>query len=367
MTTLESKSDIIALINNPVFQDLLDISSADDFVSRRYEWPNSQYEYFADPDSDVSSGVQLFSTPSRGNNCGEGYGTWLNVVKLYGNPELAYRVLGTDHTPDGNDHNETMIVGDVRTLTEALDLAFKADELKSFYGYELEDALAGAQSPADQGISNQIAQSVAQLEKAKAAEVLKEHARGRRYWAGIDPADFQTIMGNAKSNGLKLSDHPNVEYAFALNSYLLNGKGEIFGCYNDSAREALGVHVGLAVVGIADTKGAYTYFDQDGVPKTEDQIKNTAIEFMKNEFFPKEVGTTFKFSDHDWEYDVNLADNSFEKMEDQILNDYLIMEDHQDLQPAHSLIGGAAHAFREEREKQYQARLSKENELSQGM
>lgn len=47
MTTLENKSELQLLIQNPGFQALLEIDSSEAFLQRALEHPNQQFEYYA--------------------------------------------------------------------------------------------------------------------------------------------------------------------------------------------------------------------------------------------------------------------------------------------------------------------------------
>jgi hypothetical protein len=313
MTTLEKKSDIIVLIQLPAFQELLGINSAEEFESKGYAWPNRPDEYFDHPDAEVAVGVHLFSTPTRGNNCGSQYGTWLDVCRLYGNPELAFRVIGTDYVPWGNDHDPKIGMGDYRTLAEALDIAFLAHEQGSFE-VDLE-SMTPAQGLADEEAG--VKAALSQHEALARRRQVEQAAQRERMAAPIPLEVLPALLSKAQAQGFVFNTMDNVHLAVAINNHLFAGKGELFGCFNQELNDGLPGRVGITVVGVLDgATGQYAYYDLDGIPKTVEQVQAvTLAKFKADCRLPPDAENLLETTDG-WGDDitVDLAANTLQKL-----------------------------------------------------
>lgn len=246
MTTLHNKSDILDLIKNPAFQELLEIDSEEDFLERARAFPGEQYEYYANKWDEEGAGVTLFSTPKRSNNCGEQYGTWLKVAKLYGSPELPFRVQAAEYVPWGIDVDLENI-GDYRTLGEALDAAFLAHEHgnielnvvaenEELGRYERRDPEVTV--PTADGQSREAHVVNTSVERITTHQKKEAAARELRYQAPVSVDDAVKLMVQikAKMKSFNVEDSTNVRLhlAAAIKEHFFSGQAQLIDVVNPS-------------------------------------------------------------------------------------------------------------------------------------
>ncbi|WP_054068208.1 hypothetical protein [Pseudomonas amygdali] len=127
MSELSRKEDLLELLKKPDFIELLFINSEQEFGEQSQAFQSSHDEYYATDWDEHTSGVDLFTTPRKSIGAGDPWGTWLEVVKLYGNYECQYRVRALEYAPWGQDV-ESSTVGDYKTLGQAMDVALGIHE-----------------------------------------------------------------------------------------------------------------------------------------------------------------------------------------------------------------------------------------------
>jgi len=249
MPTLSSKNEIFKLIRTPEFQTAMSLTTREEYLEQSPKFPNELFEYFTNKwsEDEEGQGVKLFSTPKRGNNCGENYGTWLTVSKLYDNPELPFRVEAAEYVPWGVDV-DFADVGDFKTLGEALDVAFtihevgrielnviREDEVTGRYIKD-ESIIAGA-SASGSALSQQ-AQRVNQTVQGMAdRRQAYEAARKLRYASPACIADMPNLLSQiqAKMKANNVEDEQNIRLhlAAAIKTYLFSGSGELIEVVNN--------------------------------------------------------------------------------------------------------------------------------------
>jgi len=373
MTTLHNKSDILDLIKNPAFQELLEIDSQEAFDERATAFPGLQYEYYANKWDEEGSGVTLFSTPKRSNNCGENYGTWLKVAKLYGNPELPFRVQAAEYVPWGIEVDLENI-GDYRTLGEALDAAFLAHEHGNIeLNVVVENVELGRYVQGDSEISLPTADS--QSSEAKAVNTAIERftlhrkqeavARDIRHQTpvSVDEAAKILVQIKAKMKGRDLEDSTNVRLhlAAAVNKYLFSGQAQLVNVVNnDLSNHDVDVD-GTTLLSVKRGKDT-VFMDVNGVYGSMDEANaSIAKEFTKiyvPEITDRSPGqkpwSVCWFNEEPWE--VYMDENTFssvieepELQEDDDLNPYPEAE-----VEINNIVSGIAEAYKVTRERRYQ-------------
>lgn len=376
MTTLHNKSDILDLIKNPVFQELLEIDSQEDFLERARAFPGQQYEYVANKWDEEGSGVKLFSTPTRSNNCGEHYGTWLTVAKLYGSPELPFRVQAAEYVPWGVEVDLENI-GDYRTLGEALDAAFLAHEHGNIeLNVVVENEELGRYVQGDSEISvptlesqsseaHAVNTSVARISSHQKREA---EAREIRYQASVSIDDAAKLMVQIKAQmkNLNVEDSTNVRLhlAAAVNKYIFAGQGKLINVVNDDL-----INHDVEVDGttlLSVMRGdAPVFLDANGVYGSMDEA-NAAIAKEFTEIYEPEITeqpgkkawSVCWFDEEPWE--VYMDENTFSS----VIEEPLLQDTHP-LNPyptgeeeVNSIVDSIAHAYRVTRERRYQQSIT---------
>lgn len=120
MSYVQDKSEIAALLDSPVFSRLLGIQSREQFLALSKEESGPLGQYFENPwdEADETVGVKLVSTGKPT----ELYGKSVFVAKLYGEHEAPFRVVFSEVVPWGTEMDPDLLVGDFKTLGEALDM-----------------------------------------------------------------------------------------------------------------------------------------------------------------------------------------------------------------------------------------------------
>lgn len=343
MITLSSKSDIKQLLEADNFLKILQLDYTTPIEAR----PASYVEpYYADAESENGpDGVYLFNTPQVSSE--SDVQSYLQVVKLYGQPELPFRVLGVEIW-DEHDGIAISKLSDLRTLAEALDYAFTGHELQTFDHAEIQAEVAGKDAQAKAHSNTALGHYEA---KAK-AETLSGKAREARMAAPIQQSDIAEVMSIAKANGLKLHGMDNFDYAKQMNRALFGDKAEVFVLYTTDIDEN-GSRNEVAILATQDNAARRTYFDIDGKPKTDDQVRDTYKTHLEDLMFAR--------SRHIKEDGLGIEDFT-EIMVRKSSRRELISEAANELNSrgdqyseAQRIIGNAVHAFVNAREAKYQA------------
>lgn len=381
MTTLHHKSEILDLIKNPAFQELLEIDSQEAFLQRESAFPGQQYEYYANKWDEEGSGVTLFSTPKRSNNCGDHYGTWLKVAKLYGNPELPFRVQAAEYVPWGVEV-DLEDIGDYLTLGEALDAAFLAhergnielnvvvenEELGRYVqgGSETSVPSVERQSSEARAVNTSV-ESIASHQKQEAA------AMEVRYQAPIMADDAAKLMTQIKAEmkRFNVEDTTNVRLhlATAVNKYIFAGQGQLINVVNNDLSHHVVDVDGTTLVSL--NRGSDTVFlDANGVYSSM-HAANAAVAKELTEIYEPEITerpgqkswSVCWFDEVPWE--VHMDENTFnvviEEPELQVANPHNPYPTGEE--EVNRIVDSQAHAFRITRERRYQQSLPSELSL----
>ena len=324
MTTLHNKSDILDLIKNTEFQELLEIESREDFLEKdsAYQGGLDLYECYGNKydEDEEGVGVKLFRTPKRGNNCGERYGTWLTVSKLYDSPELPFRVQAAEYVPWGIDI-DLEDIGDYRTLGEALDAAFLAHEkgdiqlnvigLNEDLGrYVKGDSkisvpTADSQSSEAQTVNVSI-ELIAHRQKQEA------NAKAIRYQAPVNfdhlPKLLAQIKAQMKSERVEDTTNVRMHLAAAIKEHIFSGDGQLINVVNGYLSHHVVEFDGTTLVSV--TRGKDTVLlDANGVYGSRDEA-NASITKEFTEIYKREIHESMRgFDEEPWE--VYMDDNTF--------------------------------------------------------
>ncbi|MBI6885781.1 hypothetical protein [Pseudomonas putida] len=124
MLYVSNKGEVASLLDSQLFVKLLGIQSREQFESLTPdEAENGQYFENMWDEADQTRGVVLVSTDR-----GAFYGSKVFVAKLYGEPELPYRVVYSEVVPWGTEMDPDLVVGDFKTLGEALDMLIETHQ-----------------------------------------------------------------------------------------------------------------------------------------------------------------------------------------------------------------------------------------------
>lgn len=124
---------------------LLSLESEGEFESAGFGWRTGHLEY-VNNESIEKLGVILINTPQI-HDTKANEDIYLEVVKLYGNKELPFRVTGVKLFEDVYDKSETVVLKDFSSLGDAIDLAISGYEAKSVDLLEIEEHLVKNADP----------------------------------------------------------------------------------------------------------------------------------------------------------------------------------------------------------------------------
>ena len=351
MRTISNKSEIQDLLEIESFRKVLQIENPLEMLDARRNTRDFYDDYLIKEDSEHGAdGVVLFNTPQISNE--NDLSSYLQVIKLYGNSDLPFRVIGVTIW-DEHEGISTPILSDVRTLSEALDYAFAGHALDTFDHAEIQSHLVSMSSSAPTP-----GYPVLQKHEAKTqATLAAQKARDARLAAPIRESDAEAVMTIAKANSKPLKELPPFDLAVQINSKLFGGKGDIFVVYTEEPDEETGLHGEVAVVGIQDNTGNYSYFDIDGVVKTDAQViesyRQHVDELLHSEFpHIKEDGLSL----------LDFTDVLIRKMEHSEVKaqvDQELYHDDDEYSDSERIIDNAVHDFVTQREAAYQARLDR--------
>lgn len=371
MTTLHNKSEILDLIKNPAFQELLEIDSQEAFHERERAFPGQQYEYHANKWDEEGAGVKLFGTPKRSNNCGEHYGTWLTVAKLYGNPELPFRVQAAEYVPWGIEVDLENI-GDYRTLGEALDAAFLAhehgnielnvivenEELGRYVQGDSEISVPSAESHSSEARAvNTSVERIASHQKQEAA------ARDIRFQAPVSVDDAAKLMAQIKaqmkSEHVDVTTNVRMHLAAAIKEHIFSGDGQLINVVNGYLSHYLFEFDGTTLVSVTRDKDT-VLLDANGVYGSRDEA-NASIAKEFTEIYKREIPERMRgFDEEPWE--VYMDDNTFSPVivaptleEADPDNPYRSGEE-----AVNQIVQDVIHTYKATRERRYQQSISSE-------
>lgn len=278
MTTLSSKADIQKLLQAENFTKILLLDRPASLALSHERPALIVDEYYPDPESDHGpSGAILFNTAQITNSAD--ISSYLQVVKLYGQPELPFRVLGVEIW-DEHEGISISSLNDVRTLAEALDYAFSGHDLDTFTHADITGHLQGSTSslkqPSLPGL--QCYEAGAEADRVRRAE------RKARMAAPIQEAEIAEIMSIAQASGLALDG--SFDTALQMNRELFGSKAEAFVLFTAELDED-GSRNEIAVLSIQDKTGALTYFDIDGTAKTGAQVMESYTTRLEKQMFAK--------------------------------------------------------------------------------
>lgn len=349
MITLSSKSDIHQLLESDNFLKLLQLDNAPLMLPLE-SWPLGYVgQYYPDADSDEGpEGVFLFTTAQVVSE--SDVQSYLQVVKLYGQPELPFRVLGVEIW-DEHDGIAISKLSDLRTLSEALDYAFTGHELQTFDHADIQAAVAGKDTHA----KAQSNTALGNYEAKANAETISRKAQEARMAAPIHQSDIAEVMSIAKANGLALHSMDNFDYAKQMNLALFGGKAEVFVLYTADI-DLDGSRNEVAILATQDNAARHTYFDIDGTPKTAGQAMESYKIHLENLMFAtsprlKEDGLGIE----DFTEIVIRKSSRGELISEAAHELSCIGEQYSEAQ---RIIGNAVQAFRLNREAEYQAKVA---------
>jgi hypothetical protein len=392
MTTLANKTEILTLLQNPMFQAFLEIDSREGYLEKSSEFPNELFEYHAGKWDEEGAGIHLFSTPKRSNNIGRTYGTWLTVSKLYGNPELPFRVQAAEYVPWGVEV-DLQDVGDYRTLGEAVEAAFQVHEhgvieldRKGFDAqgrYSRMDPLvevpkAHMESAHSRAVNDAVLMMESQREHRKSLKMIEAEAFKKRWDVPVKLSDVPALLDqiNAQIAVVKLPQSTDgyLHLAASMNREFFSGQGRLINCHNKDLIQYEAHQCGVFEVGVVGStfvcveRGGYldsVYINTDGVFGTKTEAEASVVanltKLYEPTFQPMEVGPDISLCklDGDEYYEIDLDQNTFSPVKDEPMppeqdpdNPY---EDDEVI--FDRIVSRVANAYKNAREKQYQAAL----------
>lgn len=384
MSTINSKNDIFKLMKTLEFQTAIGLNTREEYLEQSPKFPNELFEYFSNKWKEEGQGVKLFSTPKRGNNCGDCYGTWLTVSKLYGNPDLPFRVQAAEYVPWGVDI-DLADVGDYRTLGESLDVAFIMHEVGRIELNVIgENESTGRYTKADSIISwstasglspqamrvNQILKIITERLHTDAAE------RKMRYAEPVNIADVSKLLPDiqAMMNTRKVEDDTSVRLhlAAAIKEHMFAGRGELIQVVNNDLQHHP-VEIDSTTLLLVRQGDDVAYIDGNGVYSSKEEanvsIANAFTEIYEPQITENPDGKAHSvcwFDEIPWE--VYLDENTFLPVADE---PKLMMGDPLNPYPSgeeevNKIVDRVANAYKMSRERRYQQSLAQASELTPG-
>ena len=343
MTTLNSKKDLLALLNNEHFIDHLATQNIDEFDRKRHELGKISGGYYEYPWDEENSGIELFRTPKRGGNYGgDPWGTWLTVSKLFGDHELPYRVTAKDYAPHGTEMDLDEHVGDFKTIGEALDQAFFIHEHGNINLHVLnEDEENGLYVKGDNEVTtsedapvqlSQVALEANRLASALlAAHRLHQQAMEneaelnrqmlKKAWSvpmTVDEA--KPIIADIVTRLKPLIDgEPYSETmltaATCINTQLFGNTGKLLSCYCDDLTHHATDMIGTVFVAVEREPGVFSFISPDGGMFDDiESAKSSVVAKLHEQYAEERVGENpLWLEDALWEVhldevSLNLAD-----------------------------------------------------------
>ncbi|MBI6882709.1 hypothetical protein [Pseudomonas putida] len=284
MRTLQSKDEVISLLNSQSLQSILRLDTFSE-ISAATRNSGEYYEQYSETGEfdDEPTGIVIFNTPqvTDENNSS----SYLQVIKLYGENDLPFRVVGVSIW-DEHEGISTPTLKDVRSLADALDYAFAAHELDTFEHDEIQQHLNRTASAPGSVTYPELQKHEEQVQAARSAQKALEE----RLSAPVARRDIARVMSIAKADGLIADEMPSFDLARQMNQAFFAGKGEIHVLYTAIPDED-GSHGELAVVEAADKDGNLEFYDLDGTPKTLNQVMASYIDSADDRLHAESPGT----------------------------------------------------------------------------
>lgn len=279
MPSINNRSEIPSLLENPDFTRFLGIQSREQFQEIPSKDVGSVHEYVRNPwdEHHETAGVRLvsFTGPKRNGI----YGRSVYVARLYGNSSEPFRVAGSETVPWGNDMDQDMIFEDFASLGQALDFACMIHEKGSFeinVIQENEEAGVYEKGAATSSVPEQPAYTNADLARHHQFDQAVEASVA--HWSTVVPAfvreefvgfhEIPEIMERAIKLGIN-EFGTQAQTAWAMNVSILGGDGGLVGAHNNDL-SPWGIFEGefFMALEIGDPN-LNVYFDTEGRQLTE--------------------------------------------------------------------------------------------------
>ncbi|MDU8350919.1 hypothetical protein RYA05_03305 [Pseudomonas syringae pv. actinidiae] len=136
---LKSVHQIIELCKSESFKQRLSVKSKSDF--RGFPESSGIYSY-TNKESGELVGINICSTPNKGNNFGERYSSSVSVFHMFGDKELPFGVSYEASVPYlSNDENEYELIGRFKTVYDAMLAAVIVHEKGPSEIYDIDEML----------------------------------------------------------------------------------------------------------------------------------------------------------------------------------------------------------------------------------
>lgn len=140
MTVISNAADVKKILAGDELKQLLAVDSSEAFSELWPDYRSGQREY-ADSSVGIEKlGVVLLNTPMVDFDELE-ESTKIEVVKLYGNHELPFRVIGECYYEDVFDQSSETVLQHFSTVGEAANYALAAHQARSFQPARIEEHL----------------------------------------------------------------------------------------------------------------------------------------------------------------------------------------------------------------------------------
>ena len=361
MSTLTRKEDLLDLLKKPEFLDMLFINSEQEYDEQPKNVKSNFHQYHATEWDEHTSGVDLFYTPRKHNGLGEQWGTWLEVVKLYGNYELPYRVRALEYVPWGSDIDAST-VGDYKTLGQALDAAFNIHDHGSIELHVIEEDLdEGRYVKGDSRIEapetdaevisevalavNQLVSNQAVLQEVKKQALAKERALlnliHREAWSAPVPleeakpivAQFAKLLEDRKLGG---STDSMLVAASVINTQLFAGNASLISYHCSPLKDMFDQHGAVFAI-VERSERDYVYLSTEcGVQEGFQNARSAATALLEKQYEQEKVDPG-RYWLHDELWEIDFTDLLIEEEKNVVIDtpdefnphphdEYLILE-----------------------------------------
>lgn len=346
MSELSRKEDLLELFKKPDFVELLFINSEQEFGEKSQAFQSEHDEHYATDCDEHTSGVDLFTTPRKSIAGGDPWGTWLEVVKLYGDYECPYRVRALEYAPWGQDV-ESSTVGDYQTLGQAMDIAMGVHEHGSIEINVIEEDLEQGryvrgdsriegpeedEAPALSDVAlavNQLVVNHAALHSAKQEAVARERAilkiiDKEACAMPVSLEEAKPILAQFRKllEERKLTGSTDIMHAAAsvINDELFGGKAKLISFQCDFMRNHYDPHGdhGAVFAVLEKEEGGYTYVSADcGIQEGFEGAMAASTAHLVARYGKHEVEPGMYWLDDElWEFDFKaLSANEEESVE----------------------------------------------------
>lgn len=145
MTQISNSAEFQSILASEGFSKILAVNSSEDFSKSGLGWRTGQLEYVDYSSAVPVKGMTLFWTPSVDDEAKDET-THVDVVKLYGNHDLPFRVIGICSYEDTYDQATNSVLKDFATLDLAVSYALAAHQAHSFEPEAIQDHLSSQDS-----------------------------------------------------------------------------------------------------------------------------------------------------------------------------------------------------------------------------